>query len=220
MRPIGRIYNAVTLPFRILGYQGRVANTEQNITMAKRFKILNAAIKYLATSSASDNPQAPTGSYLRQYQDWKSGAREVTYIRDSSSRIKGEIEVILNPFSYPVSDSTKALVTMSQRASESSTYGKIKSAANISDVAGSVASPLRNFVPAKAIVFVGTGGTTRVTGGSKITGVVYDKRNGASYTFPYGSSGTNRTESEVRGQIYTALTGDDNITVSFNSEKL
>lgn len=40
--------------------------------MAKRrFKILDGALDYLRTNDVGANPDAPTGTPLKEYQDWK-----------------------------------------------------------------------------------------------------------------------------------------------------
>ena len=188
--------------------------------MTKRFRVLNAAIKYLATSAADDRPQAPAGSYLREYQDWRAGLREVSYTRNTTSNPDKLLKVAINPFGYTIGTANQALTTLSKRTENYAKVAGVRTAANIELELVDDAKPVIGFVPAKATVFAGTGTTTTVTGGSKITGVVYKKRNGASYTFPYGASSTNPREINVREAILTVVKDEENTSVSFTSERL
>ena len=130
------------------------------------------------------------------------------------------LKVSVNPFGYPTAEGNLAIVPISQRASLSTVGTAIRTAANIDDETEVGAQTLSGFIPAKATIFAGTGATTEVADGSKITGLRYDKRNGASYTIPYGASVARPKEVEVRAAIKAALVASPNATVSFKSERL
>jgi hypothetical protein len=56
--------------------------------MARRFNNLDAALRYLRpASSGSDGvvPDAPAGTPLKRYQDWKAGKVDIDYPRSASS---------------------------------------------------------------------------------------------------------------------------------------
>lgn len=188
--------------------------------MSKRFKALNTALKYLATSDADDNPQAPTGTYLRKYQDWKSGARDIEYTREAASKPQEILQAELNPFGLAETAANAVLVALSKRASLASIGNTMKTACNYETENLGETKKLAGFIPAKATVFIGVGTTSGTPETSKITGAKYKKRGGASYTFPYGASTTKPREGEVRTAILTALASNTNASVSFTSEKL
>lgn len=188
--------------------------------MSKRFTRLEAALKYIRPGQGEVIADAPAGTPLRMYQDWKAGRRVIEYTRDEGSNPDRILKVAINPFGYPTVEGNLAIVPVSQRAILSSTGAAIKTAANIEDETEVGAQDLTGFIPAKAIIFAGTGTTTLNGDGSEITGLKYRKRNGASYTIPYGASVSKPKEMEVRAAIKAALAASPNATVSFKSERL
>lgn len=82
------------------------------------------------------------------------------------------------------------------------------------------AQELKGFIPAKAIIFAGTGTASAAGEPSQITGLRYKQRNGSSYTIPYGASVGKPKEVEVRAAIKAVLTQSPNATISFKSERL
>ncbi len=188
--------------------------------MSKRFRRLEAALKYIRPGQGGTVTDAPTGTPLRLYQDWKAGKREVTYTRDASSNPDKILKLSLNPFGMDVDPANLTIVPTSQRANTSSVGDAVRAAANLNTQLTEDATELQGFIPAKATIFAGTGSATAQAGGSKITGLNYKKRNGASFTMPYGASVANSREAEVRAAIRTALASSANATVSFKSERL
>ncbi len=87
--------------------------------MPKRFNNLDAALKYLRPVGANDTteiPDAPTGTQLRNYQDYKAGKRMVTYTRATGSNPGDITGAALKPFGLPAADTSNFLVDISQRA--------------------------------------------------------------------------------------------------------
>lgn len=188
--------------------------------MSKRFTRLEAALKYIRPPRGTAVEDAPAGTALRLYQDWKAGKRVIEYTRDEGSNPDRILKVAVNPFGYPAADGNLAIVPISQRASLSAVGAAIQTAANIEENIDLGAQELTGFIPAKATIFAGSGTTTLVANGSEITGIPYRKRNGASFTIPYGRSVGMPTEIEVRNAIKAALVASPNATVSFKSERL
>jgi hypothetical protein len=93
--------------------------------MAKRFRALEQGLKYLRVGTSDTNPQAPAGTPLRQYQDWKAGTRTITYTREAASKPGKILKVGVNPFAYPVSAESLALVSLSKRANDNSSANTI-----------------------------------------------------------------------------------------------
>lgn len=80
------------------------------------------------------------------------------------------------------------------------------------------ATSMRGFIPAKAIIYIGTGAGTEVN--SKITGLPYKKRNGESFTIPYGRVAATDTEFERQKALLSAVEATVSRSVSFKPEKL
>lgn len=147
--------------------------------MGKRFSRYKFALKAV-------DAQPPAGSPLADYQSYRNGTRTVTYNRDENSNPDSILAIYLIPFSEP--EDLYYLTGISERANgQVALVGgvenlKFKLPTDIADTDSTTES--RGFQPAKAVVFNGTGGAEPEP--SRITGVSYKKRIGASYTFPYG----------------------------------
>lgn len=188
--------------------------------MAKRFRALERALKYIQSPTSVTPVDAPTGSALRLYQDWKGKKRTITYERDTNSNPDKILRVAVNPFAYEPEATNLAIVAYSQRASTAGVATSMASSGNITLEVPEGAQNLKGFRPAKATVFIGTGSTGGTPEPSSITGIKYKKRPGTSYSFPYGCSSTDKRESEVRKKIRIALKTVANSSVSFTSEKI
>ena len=188
--------------------------------MGKRFSRLEAALKYIRTGQGVTAVDAPAGSALREYQDWKAGRRVINYTRDPNSNPDKILQVSINPFGYAVDAANLAICPFSQRARNSSVGTALIGAANVTIGTPAGAQDLKGFIPAKATIFAGTGSTGGTEEPSEITGLRYKKKPGASYTVPYGAAPGKIQESEVRKDIRTAIAGVANATVSFKSERL
>lgn len=192
--------------------------------MAKRFNNLDTALKYLRPPGATDgaeSPDAPTGSQLRQYQDFKSGKRVVSYIRSTGSN-PGDIKsAALKPFALPSANTTSYLAEISNRAlTNIGTAGLTTDILNIDTTPEGTANLVKviGFTPARAVVTNVTGTTGSPTT-SKITGASYKKKAGASYSFPFGRSTDDPSYSEVKAAITGAVAGaGGNKGVSFKPE--
>lgn len=130
-----------------------------------------------------------TGEALTKYKNYRAGSSEVTYNRSPES-LAGELKLIyLNPFAVPAAEVWET--RMSQRAFEN--IGDVLDGAgllnhkNVPTDLSEVRSSSK-FRPAKAIITKAGSGYTSAT--SKVTGLPYKKRTGAStYTIPFGSAG-------------------------------
>lgn len=186
----------------------------------KRYSRLNATLNYLKTDDEQPNPKAPSGTPLAKYQEWKSGERNVKYPRKTSS-LPGEfINVALNPFGSENNEANLVIVPLSARAKNSSNTSGLIPAGNLVETIPDTAKVTKGFVPAKAVVFVPSGGAGGSEETSEITGKKYQKRGGESYTYPYGSSTSQLQESKVRSVLAAVVTQVTGSSISFTSEKL
>lgn len=170
--------------------------------MPKRFNNLEAALKYLNPrgTDGESTSEAPAGSQLRYYQDWRSGKRSVDYgDRDANSKPGDLKRVTVKPFAFPSADTTEYIVDYSTRADNNiSAAGITKTNLGIKEDA-SDGTVIVNFKPAKVIVTVV--GTTTTNEESKITGRKYKKKNNASYTYPFGRTTDKPTYAAAKAQL-------------------
>jgi hypothetical protein len=189
--------------------------------MVKRFNNLDAALKYLrAPGAGADDlaPDAPAGSQLKKYQDFKSGKVKIDYPRAAASLPGNLEEVALEPFAFPAADTTKYLVDFSSRGKgEVATFGLSLTALNVSETLTGATRAI-GFTPARAIVTNVTG-TTASSKPSKVTGKSYKSKTKVSYTMPFGSKASNGSYAEVKSAITAAVAGAaGNKSVSFKPE--
>lgn len=151
----------------------------------KRFKILKTAIrKYKA-------PVTVPGTPFYKFDQFDKGL--VDFHPDQPDRGKSE-ERKCKAFAEISTADPYIINGSSTRALET---GIAATGFNLNDLAVSdvaaadVVSDNPNFIPAKVIVFVGTGATTNVTAAeNKVTGTAYKRKTGASYTLPFGQGAT------------------------------
>lgn len=192
--------------------------------MPKRFNNLQAALRFLKTPGApegSEVPDAPAGTVLRKFQDYKAGKVDLDYPRASAS-LPGSLNLVkIKPFGYPAADTTSVIVEISNRSSgQFSTVGLSEAALGIAALAqsGETAIKLVGFKPAKAVARNVTG-TTPQTKTSKLTGLPYKSKASASYTFPIGRTTSNPSFSEQKGAIIALIEATPSRSVSFVPEK-
>lgn len=188
--------------------------------MTKRYKVLEGALDYLRTTDEGANPDAPVGTPLRQYQDWRKGARNVTYDRAADSLPEELIDVAVNPFYFDVGAQTLTRVPISNRTLTHAPINALREAANITNPVPPTAGDLRGFFPAQCTVSIPDTTKNNPNAVSKITGVAYNKKGYRSFTFPYGAAAQANRESEVRGNILAAVAQGSNFQVQFTSEKI
>lgn len=190
--------------------------------MGKRFSNLKRALRSLRSPTASENtvtPEAPSGSILRNYQDYASDRKKVTYTREAASLPGDEKVISLKPFAMLASSTIELEATISGRAlSNLSLFGLTKDKLGFSEPANTIGLESKGYKPAKAICRNVTG-ATGVPTPSKITGERYSKKASASYTFPVGRTTTNQSWREQRAAILASVaTGNTNKSVSFKPE--
>lgn len=186
----------------------------------RRYEFALKTLRSVAGAGATTGVvNAPPGSVLERYQQYKSGSTVPSYPRADTSLPGGFITVSIVPFGFGEDNPT--IVELSQRASGQ--YALFGGVANlgITTTLPDDAIARAGYIPAKATVFAGSGTTTNGT--SQITGVPYKKRNGESYTAPFGAVGTGAAAREYprRQAIATAVAaGGGNRTVTFQPEQL
>lgn len=143
--------------------------------MAQRFSNIRKAIK-----------DGLTGNDLAAYKLWRRGETKI----DAVSVPRGpSVRKALSPF-FDESYTSFVTTKISGRAFAAlGTTGLTDTNLGLNNVpltAGSTLKKLKRFSPAKAILFVPTGGATPTTPKSTITTLEYKKIPGSSYTFPIG----------------------------------
>lgn len=196
---------------------------QPSITMAKRFNNLDAALKYLRSINATEDavaPDAPAGTQLKRYQDFKSGKIKVEYTRSATSNQIALDPVALLPFSGATGSTDKFIVELSRRSKNNIAVAAVTlDLLNITETLTG-ADKIYGFTPARVIIR-NTTGTGSVPKDSKITGAPYKvKGTSASYTFPFGSKASAGSYSEIRGAIIAAISNDGNRSASFKPEIL
>lgn len=185
----------------------------------KRFNRLKYGLTMLRTPNATGaTPDAPTGSVAAEFQDFISKKKVLSYPRAEASKPGEILTVSVLPFYYAGAAGRETLVAQSKRADDQATMDGVQSACNQLAPDLDTHSKLADFIPAKATVFDYDATSTTET--SQITGLRYEKRTGASYTFPYGASATETAERNVRQDILTAVQAIGTASVSFTSEKI
>jgi hypothetical protein len=189
--------------------------------MGKRFKNLDAALKYLRPTGSNNSttpPVAPAGSQLAEYQEFISRKKIITYTRESSSNPGGIDEAIIKPFSLPTTNTKEFIVDYSKRAKAKLTDAGLSVAVLNQATTSTTAERVYGFTPARAVVSIfGTGDGSPET--SKITGAKYKKKKNNSYTFPFGRGGDDPSYSQAKGAIALAVsTGTASRGVSFKPE--
>ncbi|MEH1895626.1 MAG: hypothetical protein V7K94_10070 [Nostoc sp.] len=194
--------------------------------MARRFNNLKAALKYLRPPGANENsvvPDAPEGTQLRKFQDFKAGKVIVKITRATDSLPGNETFCALKPFGLLASDTAKYLVGLSGRASAGigATGLSFTDHLNIDTTPAGIAGleKEKGFIAAKATVSVIPTGAGTATS-SKVTGNSYKKKATKTYTFPFGAGATHPNYKSVKAAIIAASsTGTANRGVSFKPEK-
>jgi hypothetical protein len=191
--------------------------------MAKRFKSLKRALVLIRNGANQDTyVEPPSGSALAEYVKYRKMEKVLDYTRSTDSKQKAMIPVAVRPFGYSAAvDGISELVrcTISQRVLDSSIPAGVKVKCNIIEDAAEM--PTRKtvgFMPARATVKKAAGSETPET--SKITGIKYNTKKAASFTFPYGQKTTPSPEAEVRADIVVTVKGlGAGFSVGFNSEE-
>ncbi|WP_017314924.1 hypothetical protein [Mastigocladopsis repens] len=186
-----------------------------------KYNALNAALKYLRNVGNSEDtpvPNAPAGTQLARYQDYKAGKINVNYVRSAGSNPGDLEEVDVKPFAVAAASTTLAMVDYSQRARNNigQTGLSVDALNHVATSANS--SRIISFVPARATVVI-YGLTDGVATTSKITGRPYKKRNNTSYTYPFGQGADAPNYAAAKAAIANAVAaGNTNRGVSFKPE--
>lgn len=183
----------------------------------RRFKILDTAIrKYKAPVSTAGTPFYVYDRFTKGLNDFHPVQPE----RGESTEWK------LKPFGVP---STESVLTVLKRASTRALSTELQSTGlALTDLSVSVVQASNTvfddptFQPAKIIVFDAEATTTNVTAAqNKVTGTAYKRRNGKSYTLPFGQ-GTTPGATVTAAMAYLARKVDaatGRKTVTFKPER-
>jgi len=186
--------------------------------MGKRFSRLNSALRYLQKTAGGDASDAPAGTFLAKYQDYKAGKVKPEYTRNDASK-PGSLEIReLEPFGVDPTTFVPARVPISNRALTSITgYNISLTELGVSNVS-QTGLEYKSFIPAKAIIRkVGTAESTPKS--SKITGFPYKGRaNANSATFPFGQTESKKLYGEQKAAIIAKVEAGSNLAVSFKPE--
>jgi hypothetical protein len=184
----------------------------------KRYSRLKYGLDILRPpNSTAPAPDAPVGTVARKYQDYAGKKVKLTYVRSATSKPEALLKVSILPFYYGGVAGTEAIVNQSKRADIASNLGGIQTQCNQVTVNFDTHKKLSNFIPAKVTVHDFTNTVTKEV--SKITGLNYDKKAGASYTFPFGATTTEKSPSEVIKGILAAVNTLGTASASFTPEK-
>lgn len=190
--------------------------------MAKRFNNLDAALRYLRPASAGDDgvvPDAPAGTPLKKYQDWKAGKVDVDYARAASSNPGSINKISVKPFALPAADTSEYVTSISNRAqSQYTLFGLAAATLGIEETDNNDIIA-KGYKPAKASCRNITG-TTATSVTSKLTGIPYKTKANVAYIFPFGRTTGNATYSEQKAAILALVeAAAGNKSVSFQPEK-
>ena len=190
--------------------------------MPKRFKTLNAALTYLRPTSGGDDaavPDAPAGTALKKYQDYRSGKVRLGYTRANAS-LPGETKIIsLRPFAFDKESAVKVTTTVSTRSfGNIGEFGLTLAKLGLDEVSAANAIDMEGFQPARAICRRTTG-TTATTKTSKITARPYKSKAAASSTLPIGRTADKSSWGEQKAAIATDVKAASGVTsVTFKPE--
>lgn len=184
--------------------------------MSRRFNNLDAALKYLRPANATPDaltPDAPAGTPLRNYQEYKAGQRVTT--RDGSTQ--GRLDIVaIKPFALGATGENYQVPFAVNAGAALTTLGLtaviLGHQADLTD-----SLKVRGFRPAKAVVGNFTGAAT--TPESQITGKRYRRIPGGSRVFPFGASTANPNYAAAKSAVTAAAIAVDTRTVSFIPEK-
>ncbi|MBE8990635.1 hypothetical protein [Nostoc sp. LEGE 12450] len=190
--------------------------------MAKRFNNLDAALKYLRPASSGEDgvvPDAPAGTPLKKYQDWKAGKVDIDYPRAGSSNPGKIVKISIKPFALPAASTDEYVTTISNRAQgQYALFGLTAAGLGIAAVDNNDIRAI-GFKPAKASCRNVTGTTlTSVT--SKLTGIPYKTKADSAYVFPFGAITAQPSYSDQKAAILALVTAAGEAkSVSFIPEK-
>jgi hypothetical protein len=190
--------------------------------MAKRFNNLDAALKYLRpASSGSDGviPDAPAGTPLKKYQDWKAGKVDIDYPRTASSNPGKINKISVKPFALPAASTDEYVTVISNRAQTQYALFGLAAATLGIEAPDNNDVVAKGYKPAKASCRNITG-TTATSTTSKLTGIPYKSKADVAYVFPFGRTTGNPSYSEQKVAILAlVIAASGTKSVSFIPEK-
>ncbi|MBD2360051.1 hypothetical protein H6G36_02355 [Anabaena minutissima FACHB-250] len=175
--------------------------------MVKRFNNLDAALKYLRPATVGEDgvvPDAPAGTPLKKYQDWKAGKVDIDYPRAGSSNPGRLNSISIKPFALPAASTDEYVTVISDRAQvQYALFGLSAAALGIADVDNNDIRA-KGFKPAKASCRNVTG-TTASTVTSKLTGLPYKTKADVGYSFPFGAITAQPSYSDQKATILSLV---------------
>jgi hypothetical protein len=190
-------------------------------TMPKRFNNLDSALRYLRPAGQGPDgvvPDAPAGTPLKRYQDWKAGKIDIDYPRAASSNPGKLNRIAVKPFALASASTDEYLTTISNRAQgQYALFGLSAATLGIEDPDNNDILA-RGYKPAKAACRNITG-TTATSTTSKLTGIPYKSKADVAYVFPFGRTAGNPVYADQKAAIVAAVSNAGNKSVSFTPER-
>lgn len=164
----------------------------------------------------------PATGPLKEYNDWRTGVKTVTYTRTADSKTGGFNVVGVDAFAFSDAALQKILTTISKRADDQKDTVLGTTGAGALQLKTTLDNYIDRygFIPAKAIVFVPDATQADTLKPSEITGVRYNPREGKSYTYPFGRSSATDGEADRAAAIQSALITAGSRSVSFTPERV
>ncbi|MEH1887421.1 hypothetical protein [Nostoc sp.] len=176
------------------------------------------------TEGTTDLPEPPAGTELHKYWELATGKRKLDYTRAAGSKPGKLVAAKIHPFGInpPATTPPPTLIKYSNRA-HGAMSAQVGDAADLNHITTSDVDPInrgRKFRAATITIFNPTGTETPAT--SKTLGTAYKKREGASYSFPFGTnaSGALAYDEVRRDLLGKALAKNADNTVTFKNEYL
>lgn len=188
--------------------------------MGKRFKNLEAALRYVKNAAGTGEPNVPANTPLDEYYKYKKEEKVLQYTRRDESKPGELLNVAVRPFAFDPDDEEIYIVDFSKRVSDETRVSALVTASNLTTTIPDEATIVRGFVPAKCTVSFPNDTLDRDDVPSQITGIPYNKVGKESYTFPYGSNAGGAREQLIRSDIRRALPATANGILQFKSEKV
>lgn len=188
----------------------------------KRFRGLEATLKNMqhATTGALDLSTLPAGSVIKNYVDFITKARQVSYTRTAASKPGPAVKKQLIPFAVDAATGDAVIVRVSGRANAAigTTTGVNDNDLNLAALTTGV--KMGGFAPAVATIFVPSA-QNDVKEESQITGRRYNPKEGASYTLPFGQGAAGSVPENTFQGVATTIVNAAGAgkTVSFQPEK-
>lgn len=190
----------------------------------QRFGNLLAGLNYLRPiTGGSVSGEAPVGTPLRNFQEYRAGRVRRTVTRAENSYPGRRSNYKINLFSEP-NTSNLAITTLGSRARGNLTGLSLDlDVLGLEAIAtGQTVTPqfTGRFTPAKVTCFRSTATGRGTPTNSRITGLSYRQKEGSSNTFPFGRASSGATQGYRERAIAIDSATGPTVTCSFTPEDI